>query len=108
MQMLREIAPFLVGLALPPVVMLAIRQNWSGRQKFAAVFGPALALGVVTSFLAGELAGGLGDGAIAMLIDTALVFTASQLAYRLFWKVTLEPRLRREEGPLAPERVRRR
>lgn len=107
MEMLREVAPFLVGLALPPVVILAIRRNWPGRLKFAAAFIPALMLGLLTSFFAGELASGLPDSLIAVMIDTSLIFTASQIAYRLFWKTALEARIQDREGPLAPQRVRR-
>ncbi len=91
--LLRETAPFLIGLLLPPLVMLALRPGWSGRAKFLAAFVPALVLGFCTSALAGELLAGMPDGLIAVMIDTSLVFTGSQLAYRLFWKPALEPRL---------------
>ena len=91
--LLRETAPFLVGLLLPPLVMLAMRPGWSGRAKFLAAFLPALVLGICTSALAGELLAGMPDGLIAIMIDTSLVFTGSQLAYRLAWKPLLEPHL---------------
>ena len=91
--LLRETAPFLIGLLLPPLVMLAARPEWSGRAKFAATFVSALILGFCTSALAGELLAGMPDGLIAVMIDTSLVFTGSQVAYRLFWKPALEPRL---------------
>jgi len=91
--LLRETAPFLIGLLLPPLVMLAMRPGWSGRAKFLAALLPALVLGFCTSALAGELLAGMPDGLIAVMIDTSLVFTGSQLAYRLFWKPALEPRL---------------
>jgi hypothetical protein len=107
MVMLREVAPFLIGLAVPPMAMLAIRASWPGRLKFLVAFAPALVLGMFTSLFAGELADSLfPDGWIAILIDTALVFTGSQLAYRLFWKPVLEPRLQRGV-PFVPERARR-
>jgi hypothetical protein len=93
MDLLRETAPFLIGLLLPPLVMLAARPGWSGRAKFLAAFLPALVLGFCTSALAGELLAGLPDGLISVLIDTSLVFTGSQLAYRLAWKPLLEPRV---------------
>jgi hypothetical protein len=106
MEMLREVAPFLVGTLVPPMAMLAIRPQWSGLLKFAVAFAPALALGFCTSLFAGELAGGLPDGLIAVMIDTSLVFTGSQLAYRLVWKPALG--LARQRGwALAPQRVRR-
>lgn len=107
MDALREMAPFLVGFALPPVVMLAVRRSWLGRLKFASVFIPSLVLGILTSLFAGELLAGLPDGLIAVLIDTSLIFTGSQLAYRLFWKDALEARLQSAEPMPAPERVRR-
>ncbi|HEY7982710.1 MAG TPA: hypothetical protein VID73_00995 [Ktedonobacterales bacterium] len=86
-------APLFVGLVLPPIVMLAQRADWSGARKFTVAFLPALVLGLATSAMAGELAAGWPDGAIAVVIDTALVFTGAQLAYRYFWKATLEARL---------------
>jgi len=88
--------------------MLAARPEWTGRTKFAATFLPALVLGICTSALAGELLAGMPDGLIAVLIDTSLVFTGSQLAYRLFWKPVLEPRLSRlsHTSPTDMERVR--
>lgn len=99
MDLLRETAPFLVGMIVPPILMLAIRPGWSGQLKFLAAFLPALILGFCTSALAGELASGMPDGLIAVIIDTSLVFTGSQLAYRLFWKPTLEARLQRAGAP---------
>jgi hypothetical protein len=106
--LLRETAPFLIGLLLPPLVMLAARPEWSGRAKFAAAFVPALILGFCTSALAGELLAGMPDGLIAVIIDTSLVFTGSQLAYRLFWKPALEARLSRSsQNELERVRVRK-
>ncbi len=95
MDLLRETAPFLVGMIVPPIIMLLIRANWPGQSKFLAAFLPALVLGFCTSTLAGELATGMPDGLIAVVIDTSLVYTGSQLAYRLFWKPILEERLQR-------------
>jgi hypothetical protein len=99
MDLLRETAPLLVGLIVPPIVMLAIRPGWSGRAKFLAAFLPALILGFCSSALAGELTAGMPDGLIAIIIDTALVYTGSQLAYRLFWKPALEARVQRMLTP---------
>jgi hypothetical protein len=95
MDLLREIAPFLVGMIVPPFLMLLIRANWSGQRKFLTAFLPALVLGFCTSTLAGELTAGMPDGLIAVIIDTSLVYTGSQLAYRFFWKALLEERLQR-------------
>jgi len=105
MDMLREAAPFLVGMLLPPIVMLAIRANWSGLPKFVAAFLPALVLGFCTSLLAGELAGSPTDGLIAVMIDTSLVYMGSQLAYWLVWKPALKGRLQRS-AVSATDRVR--
>ena len=102
MESLREIAPFVIGLVLPPIAMIAIRAGWSGAAKFALSFATAMVLGVATSFFAGELAGPLPEALVAVLVDTSLVFTGSQLAYRSFWKPALESR--HEEDP-AVERV---
>ena len=93
MDLLRETAPFLIGMLVPPVVMLAMRPNWSGQVKFLASFLPALILGFCTSALAGELTAGMPDALIAVIIDTSLVYTGSQLAYRLFWKPILASHL---------------
>jgi hypothetical protein len=103
MEMLREAAPFLVGLIIPPFVMLATQAAWSGQRKFALAFAPALVLGFCTSLFAGELTAGLPEAFMAIVIDTSLVFTGSQLAYRLVWKPALEARLQRR-AELASEK----
>jgi len=95
MDLLRETAPFLIGMILPPIIMLAIRSTWSGQVKFLVAFLPTLILGICTSALAGELTAGIPGGLIAVIIDTSLVYSGSQLAYRLFWKPTLEARVQR-------------
>jgi hypothetical protein len=92
MDLLRETAPFLVGMLVPPLIVLAMRPNWSGQIKFLVSFLPALVLGFCTSVLAGELTAGMPDALIAVIIDTSLVYTGSQLAYRLFWKPILASR----------------
>lgn len=107
MEVFREMAPLFVGLVLPPIVMLALRADWSGARKFTVAFLPALMLGVATSAFAGELAAGWPDAAIAVMIDTALVFTGAQLAYRFFWKAALETRVVRGV-PTAEQRMRAR
>ena len=98
MDLLRETAPFLIGMILPAVIMLIVRAGWSGQSKFLAAFLPALVLGFCTSAITGELAGGWPDGLIAVIIDTSLVYTGSQLAYWLVWKPTVEERLQRGFG----------
>src|SRR5213082_4025681 len=99
MDLLRETAPFLIGMIVPPIMMFVIRAGWSGQSKFLAAFLPALVLGCLTSALAGELTTGMPDGLIAIIIDTSLIYTGSQLAYRLFWKPVLEERIRRSGLP---------
>ncbi len=99
MDFVRETAPLLIGMIIPPVVMLAIRPGWSGQARFLAAFLPALVLGFCASALAGELTSGMPDGLIAVIIDTSLVYTGSQLAYRLFWKPIVETRMQRVRAP---------
>jgi hypothetical protein len=105
MDLLRETAPFLVGMILPAILLRLIHANWSGQRKFLVVFLPSLVLGFCTSALAGELTVGMPDGLMAVIIDTSLVYTGSQLAYRLFWNPVLEERLQRGLE-LTMERVR--
>jgi len=93
MDLLRETAPFLIGMIVSPIILLAVRPGWAGQSKFLAAFLPALVLGFLTSALTGELTTGMPDGLIAVIIDTSLVYTGSQLAYRLFWKPTFEARI---------------
>ncbi len=93
MDLLRETAPFLIGMIVPPIILLVVRPGWAGQSKFLAAFLPALVLGFLTSALTGELTTGMPDGLIAVIIDTSLVYTGSQLAYRLFWKPTFESRI---------------
>jgi hypothetical protein len=100
MDLLRELAPFLVGMVIPPIIMLVIRSTCSGLLKFAATFLHALVLGIITSAWAGEMP----DSLIAIIIDTSLVYTGSQLAYRLLWKPALEARLVRA-NPRVAQRV---
>lgn len=90
MEFLREVAPFVIGIvAVPPLALLATRRNWSSVTKFASVFVLALILGAATSYLAGELIVGMPDGLLAVVIDTSLVYTGSQLAWWLAWKPIL-------------------
>ncbi len=105
MDFLREIAPFLIGLIVPPIIMLiTARTNWGGQLKFMAALMPALILGFCTSALAGELAAGMPDGLIAIMIDTSLVYTGSQVSYWFFWKPLVETRLQQSAIP-AKKRV---
>lgn len=84
--MLREGAPFLVGMLVPPVVLLITRIPLAARFKSLVLIVVALIVGASASFLNGELAGDLPEAIMAIIIDTSLVYTASQLAYRIAWK----------------------
>jgi len=92
MDALHEVAPFLVGMLAPPLVTLAAHGRWSGGVKSLASFAVALALGLCASAVTGELAAGLPDALIAVMIDTSLAYTGSQVAYRLAWKSVIEAR----------------
>lgn len=106
MEMVREAAPFLVGMMLPPFLMLVIHPAWSKMGKFAASFLPALLIGGTISVLAGEVIGiDLPEAIVAIVIDTSLVYTGSQVAYRLAWKGLLEARLQHWRAARAPRTV---
>lgn len=107
MELMRELAPLMIGVILPPIVMLAIRASWSGARKFGVSIVPAVILGFFTSLFAGELAAPVPDGLVAILIDTALVYLGSQVAYRLVWKSLLEARLVQRDPQVAPQQVRK-
>ncbi len=92
MDALREAAPFLVGTLTAPLVTLAAHGRWSGGVKSVASFVVALALGLCASVVAGELAAGMPGALIAVMIDTSLAYTGSQVAYRLVWKPVIEAR----------------
>lgn len=86
MEMLREVVPLLIGGVLPPVLMFAMRPARSGILRFLIAFVPAVVLGVCASFINGELAGDLPEAIFAVIVDTSLVYTGSQIAYHLVWK----------------------
>lgn len=93
MEMLHEVFPFLIGLVLPPVVLLLSRLSRSMHLTLLSSFVLAFLVGACISFFAGELAGSLADSIIALIIDSSLVYTASQVSYRLWWKPFLFERL---------------
>ncbi len=105
-EMIRETAPFLVGILLSPALMIALRPQWSSTLRFAVTFLCALVIGVLTSWLAGELIAGPfdPDSWIAIMIDTSLVMTGSQLAYRFVWKPLLGARFHRAVAPAGQTR----
>lgn len=96
MEMLRESAPFLIGMVLPVVTLVLVRLMRLDHFKVLASFVLALIVGCSVSWFAGELAGSPQDGIMALIIDTSLVYTGSQLTYHLLWKPVLEERLARK------------
>ncbi|HEV8191307.1 MAG TPA: hypothetical protein VGP82_07455 [Ktedonobacterales bacterium] len=66
-----------------------------------------IGLGAFTRFLAGELIAGLLDpgSAIAVLIDTSLVFSGTQVAYRFVWKPLLGGHFQRAAAPAGQSRM---
>lgn len=104
MDFLRELAPFLVGMIIPPVIMLVLRKHWSSLLKFSLVLVPALLIGLFTSAWAGELAQAFPDNLVSVLIDTSLVYLGSQVAYRFVWKPVLQARLERRAEVAAQKR----
>lgn len=93
MEVLREIVPFLIGLVLPPVMMLLSRLLRLKRINTALSFVLAILVGCCVSFFAGELAGDLPEALMSIVIDTSLVYTGSQAAYHLLWRPLLAHRL---------------
>ncbi|HEX7734957.1 MAG TPA: hypothetical protein VF458_08840 [Ktedonobacteraceae bacterium] len=93
MEALREIVPFFIGLAVPPVMMLLSHALRLSRVNTLLSFILALLIGCCVSFFAGELAGDLPEALMAVVIDTSLVYTGSQAAYFLLWKPLLAHRL---------------
>lgn len=92
MEMFREIIPFLIGLVLPPVMMVLSRFLPLKRINIPLSFGLAIIVGCCVSFFAGELAGDLPEALMSIVIDTSLVYTGSQAAYYLLWKPLLAHR----------------
>jgi hypothetical protein len=86
MEILRESMPFIIGLVLPPVLMLILHGLRLSKYKRAAAFVAAIVIGFCVSLLVGELATGLPDGLMAIIIDSSLVYMGSQLTYHLLWK----------------------
>src|SRR5947209_2296403 len=96
MEILRESAPFLIGMILPVVTLVLVHLMRLDRFKVLASFVIALIVGGCVSWFAGELAGSPQDGIMAIIIDTSLVYTGSQLTHHLLWKPVLEERLARK------------
>lgn len=96
MEFIKEILPFLLGVIfIPPVVMLILPKNWSGRTKFIAIFVVAVVVGLIGSTIVGEQFGELEERVVALVLDSSTAYAGSQIGYWLFWKPVLEPRLNR-------------
>lgn len=86
-------APFAVGLIIPPLLYLAAPRNLKGAARFWSVYGSALVIGALISLFMGELGRGLPEAIVAIVIDSSLVLAGSQVGYWLFWKGVIETRL---------------
>ena len=101
MEFVRELLPFILGLVfIPPLVILVVQpQNWSERVRFIATFVIAVIVGFIGSTIVGEQFGELEERLVALVFDSSTAYAGSQIAYWLFWKPVLEPRLRRSTNP---------
>jgi hypothetical protein len=96
MEFIRELLPFFLSMmVIPPLVLLAFPKKWSGRLTFVAVLFISVVVGLVGSTIVSEQFGSLADRIVALIIDSSTAYAGSQIAYWLFWKPVLEPRLRR-------------
>jgi hypothetical protein len=106
METIKEAVPFLVGLMVPPFLMLIINPVWSKMGKFVATIVPAILIGGTISVLVGEVIGADPPEAIvSIIIDTSLVYTGSQVAYHLAWKGLLKERLQHWRAARTPRTV---
>ena len=97
MELIRELLPFILGMVvIPPLFMLVFLQKWSERQKFIVLFIVSVVVGFIASAIVGEQFGELEERLVALVIDSSTAYAGSQIAYWLFWKPVLEPRLRRK------------
>jgi hypothetical protein len=105
-EIIKESVPFLVGLMVPPFLMLIINPAWSKMGKFAATILPAILIGGTISVLVGEVIGiDPPEAIVAIIIDSSLVYTGSQVAYHLAWKGLLKERLEHWRAARAPRMV---
>ena len=91
MEVIKEVIPFAIGLAVPLPLRALMRPGWSSQLRIVVSLLAALACGVVIAATMGELGGDLPEALVSILIDASMVYTASQLAQRLFWKPMLQP-----------------
>lgn len=72
----------LLGTVMPVVVSIIIRSAWPSWAKAAVALGSSVAAGTASAWAAGDLAGLTWPAAVVVAL------TASQLAYRVWWKPT--------------------
>lgn len=85
-----EALAIIVGLVMPLLVSWLKNSGWTTKQKFLFSVGVSLVLGAATSFFAGDLVISWEHA----LVDTAIVFIASQGTYKLWFEGTpLDKRL---------------
>ncbi len=92
MEILREAAPFLAGLIVPVIAAVVLRVLPARQFTLLTVLVLSFVVGASASFLNGELGASLPDSLMALIIDTSLVYTGSQIAYHAFWKSVLPAR----------------
>lgn len=97
---LKELAPCIIGLFVPIFFIFARNFTWPAQLKFTGSLAAALVIGVATSAIVGELALDFPDNIISVLIDTSLVFTGYHVAYQYLWRPTLEAWLVRRSVPV--------
>lgn len=106
MEVIKECVPFLVGMMVPPFLMLIISPIWSKMGKFAATIVPAVLIGGTISVLVGEVLGvDPPEAIVSIIIDSSLVYTGSQVAYHLAWKGLLKERLQNWRAARVPRTV---
>ena len=99
MEFPNELIPFVVGLVLaPPVLLVFTRSYWHAGMKFAANVAASIIIGATVSFFAGELFD-WPEAAVAIIIDTSLVYMGSQLGYWLLWKRIEERWIHNDPNP---------
>ncbi len=86
-ELMNEIIPFGVGIiALSPILMFIMRPSWPRPIRSVVTLFASLIVGVAMSFIMGELFGEIEQALTAIIIDTSLVYTGSQVAYWLVWR----------------------
>jgi hypothetical protein len=93
---IREFAPVLLGSVIAPALILLFRKAQE-HTRFLGSFLPAILLGACTSFFAGELVTPTG-GAIAVMIDSSLVFTGITASSYLIWGPAIQSFIARREA----------